>query len=63
MGDAVAAGCLELLVERAVETGLRNWQWIEILSGVTEGEAVVVSLDRAEVEAGAKAEITDETDR
>ena len=49
--------------DREVETGLRNWQWIEILSGVSSGEAVVVSLDRAEVEAGAKAEITDETDR
>ncbi len=53
----------EQLVEREVATGLRNWQWIEITSGLTAGEAVVVSLDRAEVKAGAKAEITDETDR
>lgn len=51
------------LVEREVETGLRNWQWIEITSGLSPGEAVVVSLDRAEVKDGALAEIADETDR
>ena len=53
----------ELLVEREVETGLRNWQWIEINSGLTPGDRVVVSLDRAEVKAGAKVEITDEIER
>ena len=52
-----------LLVEREVETGLRNWQWIEVVSGLAVGEAIVVSLDRKEVKAGAKSEITDETDR
>ena len=53
----------ELLVEHEVEVGLRNWQWIEVLSGLDEGAPVVVSLDRAEVEAGAKAKIVDETER
>jgi HlyD family secretion protein len=43
-----------VLVERRVETGLRNWDWTEILSGLAEGDPVVASLDRAEVRAGAE---------
>jgi len=46
----VSQGRLE---ERTVEIGLRNWEFAEVLSGVSEGDRVVVSLDRAEVEAGA----------
>jgi HlyD family secretion protein len=53
----------ERLAERRVGTGLRNWQFVEITEGLSEGEAVVVSLDRAEVEAGALATIVEETDR
>jgi HlyD family secretion protein len=44
-----------LLAEREVETGLRNWDFTEILSGLVAGERVVISLDRTEVEAGAEA--------
>jgi HlyD family secretion protein len=43
------------LVERPVKAGLRNWDTTEILEGVAEGERVVTSLDRAEVQAGARA--------
>jgi HlyD family secretion protein len=43
------------LVGRTVELGLRNWDLAEVRSGLAEGERVVVSLDRAEVEAGARA--------
>jgi HlyD family secretion protein len=43
------------LVERPVEVGLRNWDFTEVRSGLTEGERVVTSLDRAEVKAGARA--------
>jgi len=43
------------LVERAIEIGLRNWQFAEVRSGLAEGEQVVVSLDKLEIEAGAKA--------
>jgi HlyD family secretion protein len=42
------------LVERAVETGLRNWDLTETRSGLAEGDMVVVSLDRAEVKGGAR---------
>ncbi|MDX1503714.1 MAG: efflux RND transporter periplasmic adaptor subunit [Thermoanaerobaculia bacterium] len=47
------------LVEREVETGLRNWQYTEIVSGLEGGELVVTSLDRVEVKAGALAERRD----
>ena len=43
----------QTLVERAVTTGLRNWQFAEVTSGLQAGDRVVVSLDRVEVEAGA----------
>ncbi len=43
----------------AVEAGLRNWAWAEVLSGLAEGERVVTSLDRAGVEDGALAAAED----
>lgn len=43
------------LVSRDLEIGLRNWEYAEVRGGVSEGERVVVSLDRAEVRAGARA--------
>lgn len=45
------------LVEKTIETGLRNWDWTELVSGVAEGQGVVVTLDRGEVEPGAKVEV------
>ncbi|HXI02439.1 MAG TPA: efflux RND transporter periplasmic adaptor subunit [Candidatus Saccharimonadales bacterium] len=44
-----------VLQERRIEEGLANWQYVEITSGLEEGEKVVLSLDRAGVEAGASA--------
>ncbi|HXH04046.1 MAG TPA: efflux RND transporter periplasmic adaptor subunit [Candidatus Competibacteraceae bacterium] len=43
------------LRERRVQAGLRNWNWTEVRAGLAAGERVVVSLDRAGVEAGARA--------
>ncbi|MBK7948910.1 MAG: efflux RND transporter periplasmic adaptor subunit [Deltaproteobacteria bacterium] len=45
----------DLLVERAVELGLRNWQYAEVKRGVELGERVVVSLDSKAIVAGARA--------
>jgi HlyD family secretion protein len=45
----------ERLVEREIELGLRNWDFTEILGGLSEGDLVVTSLDRQEVEDGALA--------
>ena len=48
-----AAGVLE---ERAVKTGLANWEQTEITTGLSEGEQVVMSLDQAGVKAGVHAQ-------
>ena len=48
------------LREREVETGLRNWDYTEVLSGLEAGDRVVTSLDRPEVTAGAEAVEEDE---
>ena len=42
------------LEERTVTTGLSNWEYTEVMSGLNEGDRIVVSLDRAGVKAGAR---------
>jgi HlyD family secretion protein len=51
------------LTARAVKTNLRNWQFAEITDGLAAGEAVAVSLDRAEVREGARVSIAGETEK
>lgn len=43
-----------LLEERTVGTGLRNWSYTEITSGLKEGDQIVLSLDQAGVKAGVR---------
>lgn len=43
------------LEERRIGLGLRNWEYAELTDGLVAGEQVVVSLDRVEVKAGARA--------
>jgi HlyD family secretion protein len=45
------------LVMREVEIGLKNWDWAEVTSGLEGGDLVVISLDRVEVEDGARVEV------
>jgi HlyD family secretion protein len=40
------------LESRAFEPGIANWRFTEVLSGLNEGERVVISVDREGVEAG-----------
>lgn len=42
------------LVERTVKPGLASWEYTEVLEGLTEGERIVTSLERAGVKAGAR---------
>jgi HlyD family secretion protein len=51
------------LVEKKVTTGLHNWSFTEVLSGLAVGESVVVSLDRPEVKAGARVTVTGEAQK
>jgi len=47
------------LLERTLQLGIRNWDFTEVKGGLTAGDRVVVSLDRAEVKAGARARETE----
>ncbi len=49
------------LAARPIETGLKNWQFAEVTKGLSAGDAVAVSLDRAEVKEGARVSIAGET--
>jgi HlyD family secretion protein len=51
------------LVARQIETGLKNWQYVEVKKGLSLGDPVVVSLDRADVKEGARARIAQVTTR
>ena len=42
---------------RSVKTGLSNWEYTEVISGLDPGEQVVMSLDRAGVKAGASVSV------
>jgi len=48
------------LVSRTLKTGLRNWEFTEILEGLKEGELVALSLDLAQVTEGAKVKVAHE---
>jgi len=51
------------LVSVPVTAGLRNWEFTEIAQGLSAGDRVAVSLDRAEVEEGAEVRVAGETRR
>ncbi len=45
------------LEAQRIQTGLKNWQFVELKKGLSEGDPVVVSLDRVDVKEGARARI------
>lgn len=49
------------LVERQIETGLSNWEYTEVRSGLQPGDKVVLSVEREGVVAGARAVTEAET--
>ena len=44
----------ETLSIRPVEIGMRNWNFVEILGGLSEGDSIVTSLDQEGLEEGLK---------
>ncbi len=57
----LAGGVLE---QRDLEIGIRNWNFTEVVSGLSAGDQVVVSLDNPDIEDGAEAVLAaDEDDR
>ena len=53
----------EQLVERTVKAGLSNWEYAEVLEGLSGGERVVTSLEREGVKAGARVTVESPTAR
>jgi hypothetical protein len=47
----------DVLVDKPVTTGLRNWEFVEVTGGLSPGDLVTVSLDRLEVKAGARVRV------
>jgi HlyD family secretion protein len=43
------------LEERKVKAGMANWEFTEIVEGLSEGERIVISLEREGVKVGARA--------
>jgi HlyD family secretion protein len=55
-GDRVLLyGSKGVLEERTVKTGLSNWEYAEVVSGLEQGDRIVSSLDRPGVKAGVRA--------
>jgi HlyD family secretion protein len=50
----------DVLAERRVKIGLKNWEYAEVLEGLSAGDTVVTSLDEKEVTAGARAVVAAE---
>lgn len=50
-------GADNILQQRQIETGIANWRWTEIISGVAEGEQILLSLDTPGAVAGARVSI------
>lgn len=53
-GRVLLAGADGKLQERKVTTGLANWEYTEVQSGLVAGDRVVTSLEREGVKAGAR---------
>ena len=45
-----------ILVEGRIEPGLNNWQFTEVVSGLSEGDSIVAARDSTEIKPGARAE-------
>jgi HlyD family secretion protein len=54
-GKVLLLGQDGVLQERRIQSGLSNWEFTEVSGGLSEGEQVVTSLDRAGIKAGARA--------
>lgn len=54
-GRVLLLGADGTLVERALKTGLSNWEFTEVIDGLAAGDKIVTSLERAGVKAGVKA--------
>jgi HlyD family secretion protein len=62
-GNRVYVVTQDQLKEREIKPGLKNWEFVEILGGLQEGELIAVSLEKAEVKEGTKVKVTQEVNK
>jgi HlyD family secretion protein len=62
-GHVLVAAVDGMLKQRQVKTGLANWEYTEVSSGLEPGERVVMSLERSGVQAGARFVAEKSTDK
>ena len=60
-GRVLVADADGKLEERAIKTGLANWEFTEVTSGLNAGEQVVTSLERVGVKSGALYTVEEKT--
>jgi len=60
-GRVLVVGADDTLVERRLRTGLSNWEYTEVIEGLSPGDRVVTSLDRTGVKAGARVTVGNST--
>ncbi|MHB1084382.1 MAG: efflux RND transporter periplasmic adaptor subunit [Thiobacillus sp.] len=53
-GTVLVLGADDTLEERSLKTGLANWAFTEIVSGLKAGDRVLLSFDQEDVKAGVK---------
>lgn len=53
----------EHLLEGQMKPGLKNWEYVEVLGGLKEGDLIAVSLEKAEVKEGAQVKVTQEVNK
>ncbi len=56
-GEAVFVVQEGRLLRRPLRVGLRNWEFTEVLAGLSESDRVVTTLDRAEIQEGVQVRV------
>jgi HlyD family secretion protein len=59
-GNRVLLITQDHLVSRQIKPGLKNWEFVEVIGGLQEGDRIAVSVDKAEVKEGAFVKVTQE---
>ncbi|WP_454063972.1 efflux RND transporter periplasmic adaptor subunit [Candidatus Nitrospira salsa] len=59
-GDKVWIVEQDHITERVIQMGLKNWDYVEIQEGLSEGETVVTSLDQSDLQVGDLVQMTNE---
>jgi len=53
----------QTIISQEIETGLSNWSYTEVIDGLTEGDKIVLSIDREGLANNSKVLVTEKTPR